>query len=88
VSDIYCQRLLSKNDTNGNPRRIVVVYGRHTGEPLGVFDEGNAGVPRAFIDATGHAMEATWLPDVQIQPTEYRRWLREETAAKPYISIK
>jgi hypothetical protein len=62
------QHLRAKNDVNGNPRRLFVVYGPG-GEVLEVIDEGYRGWPV-------HLRDIAQLPTFDITPTEYRQWLR------------
>lgn len=69
------QRLYTKNDSNGNPRRVFLVYGLQKGEMRlhGVYEEGYLGrqaVPQEIRDNA-----STYL-DVEITPREYRRLLK------------
>ncbi len=65
------QNLRAPNDTNGNPRRLWVIYNTETGEIVSVRDEGYRGRP----DRTAMA-ELVELPSVEIAASEYRAWVR------------
>lgn len=60
------QILRTKNDTNGNPRRITLVYTLPSGEAIQVLDQGDQ-IPR----------EMPVLPSISIPASEYRRLLKE-----------
>ena len=62
------QHLNAKNDTNGNPRRVFVVYARD-GEILDTIDEGYAGTP-------GWLRKLPQLPGFVIAPAQYRELLK------------
>lgn len=69
VKPKFCQHLRADNDTNGNPRRLYVVYDER-GNVLQVIDEGYRGLPKELHDIDH-------LPDVEISGKTYREWLRE-----------
>jgi hypothetical protein len=64
----YCQQLRTKNDVNGNPRRVWVIYSL-TGLVLSTHDEGYVGKPL-------EARELVELPSIEVLPTEYRRFVK------------
>ena len=76
VAPMAWQHLNAGNDTNGNPRRVFVVYAM-SGNILDVIDEGYAGTPRWLRDLPQ-------LPGFIIKPSEYKQLLK--LAAKP-ISV-
>ena len=63
------QRWKAPNDTNGNPRRVFLVFDAE-GNVLDVIDEGYAGRP-------GWLRGLIQLPDVHCFAHEYRDWLRQ-----------
>jgi len=70
------QNFRTKNDTNGNPRRVFVVHTIRDGEVIlfGVYDEGYKG----YYAVPEHVRAyATQLFDVEITPREYKRIVRE-----------
>lgn len=62
------QRFNAGNDTNGNPRRVFVVYSSG-GTVLDTIDEGYAGAPQ-------WVRQLHQLPDVRCSVSEYRDWLK------------
>lgn len=69
------QRLRAPNDTNGNPRRLIVVYDLDSaGDPAAIIDEGYAGSGPGRMFEEGFGSVRISLPDVEISATEYRRW--------------
>ena len=64
---MFYQRLLCKNDVNGNPRRLYVAYEMIKGAPevMGIYDDGYAGKPK-------HLNGAPSIMDVSISPSKYR----------------
>jgi hypothetical protein len=72
MSDIIMQHLRTTNDTNGNPRRLYVFYGRNTGDYVGIVDEGYSGRPRAQP-----GIDILELNSVDITPKQYRELKRE-----------
>ena len=78
MSDVYCQKILCKNDVNGNSRSLIVVYGRHTGEPLAILEEGSAGDRIDVLSPAGDQLDQTWLPSVRVAPSEYKAWRKRE----------
>jgi hypothetical protein len=68
------QQLRTTNDTNGNPRRVWVLYRvedeRYFPEVVAVADEGYAGDPFREVRAA--------LPSIMVTPTEYRAWRKRE----------
>ena len=71
------QHLRASNDSNGNPRRLWIVYGRD-GAPLRIEDEGYSG--REAV----RGLNCPELPSAEITPKDYRAWLRlaRERAAR------
>jgi hypothetical protein len=78
---IIVQRLMAKNDVNGNPRRIYVAYDVETGAIVDSRDEGYRGRPEIGI-----GMSRVDIPDVTCSPMEYRviRKLETGNVFKPY----
>jgi hypothetical protein len=79
------QRLIAPNDTNGNPRRLWVIYlfaenARRDAflVPRYIIEEGYSGEP----DLCG----AVRLTDVRVTPAEYNSWVREAKRSGNYIS--
>jgi hypothetical protein len=69
---MFCQRLSATNDTNGNPRRVWVVYGETEGFYSSIVtarDEGYSGRPSEFAFLVR-------LPDLEITPGEYKHILK------------
>lgn len=72
MSDVImlCQNLRSKNDVNGNPKRLWVVYQlvkpSHYSPIVEVYEEGYRGRPAELTNMVE-------LPMVDIVPSEYRR---------------
>lgn len=65
---LFKQQLRTKHDTNGNPRRVWVLYNAR-GEAIRVADEGYAGDPfRGIV--------AVQLPSITVTPREYRDWIK------------
>ena len=69
-----CQHLKAPNDTNGNPRRVFVIYDA-AGNILDAVDEGYAGRPQ-WVRALPE------LPSFSITATEYREILRDWSAVR------
>lgn len=72
------QRLVTTNDTNGNPRRLVAVYDLdNAGDMIALHDEGYSG-PRIALDdmTTAERAARIELPEWTITPGEYRSTLR------------
>lgn len=62
--DIMCyQHLKSKNDRNGNPRRLWVVY-NHRGYIMEVIDEGYSGRPY-------HLKDKVEIAEIEVPVSEY-----------------
>jgi len=70
------QHLNAGNDTNGNPRRVFVVYGTE-GQILDAIDEGYSGTPRWLRDYPQ-------LAGFVIKPSEYKLLLKEHAAEVRY----
>lgn len=73
------QHWRADNDSNGNPRRIYMVWDRD-GRLIAALDEGYSGFPRALSDKqrSGRLID---LGSVNIANSEYRstlRWAREQ----------
>ena len=74
------------NDTNGNPRRLWVVFELDTRKPGGtgllvaVYNEGYRDRPQALHDLAE-------LPSVSITPREYRDTIRHAKAAGFWESL-
>jgi hypothetical protein len=69
---MFCQRLSATNDTNGNPRRVWVVYGDAGflhGTIMTARDEAYGGQPQEFRTIPR-------LPDLEITPAEYKHILK------------
>jgi hypothetical protein len=69
---MYCQRLSATNDTNGNPRRVWVVYGDDGflhGSIMTARDENYGGQPLEFRTIPR-------LPDLDITQAEYKHILK------------
>lgn len=66
------QRLKAPHDTNGNPRRVFVIYAEN-GAILDAVDEGYAGTPNWVRDLVQ-------LPEFSVTATEYREILRDWSA--------
>ena len=78
-----CQKIGTTNDTNGNPRRLWIIYDtrktRNHRPPwiAGVVEEGYAGAP-AWLPK----ME---LPSVEVAPKEYHDWKKIAKEEGVYI---
>jgi hypothetical protein len=70
------QRFSAKNDVNGNPRRVWVIY--YPGSPPLAIDEGYEGVPSQITSL----MEYVEFPTVRVEPAEYRRLLKDYGVTK------
>jgi hypothetical protein len=73
------QRLITTNDANGNPRRLVAVYDLdHGGDMIALRDEGYHGPRIAKDDMTTDEQAAlVELPSWTIKPGVYRAALRD-----------
>lgn len=67
------QHMKAKNDANGNPRRLFMVY---EGRDFYAIDEGYSGRPKFLVD--GYIE----LVPVNITAREYRDLLAEDTRQK------
>lgn len=65
--------LCTKNDTNGNPRRVYVGLDEQ-GHVLRTEDEGYAGAPDWVRDWRRNGTR--WDVAIDVVPSEYKRWLR------------
>ncbi len=65
------QLYAAQNDTNGNPRRVYVLFQALGGmvSPVAVEDCGYVGMPKGWGK---HAQ----LPTVSVSPSDYRDWLK------------
>lgn len=64
----FFQHLGTTNDTNGNPRRVYVVYDAD-GFVCAVYNEGYRGIPKEIKGLTQ-------LPGFNITPGDYRECVR------------
>jgi len=71
---LLCQRLSAKNDVNGNPRRVYVVYW-HDGEVYHIYDEGYQGYTAVPADVRANIVG--FLMPLDISPSKYRELLRK-----------
>lgn len=71
---IYKQQLRTTHDTNGNPRRVWLLYNA-AGEVIDTADEGYAGDP---FRGSG----AIQLPSISVTPSEYKFWTRRQTPGR------
>lgn len=71
---VIVTRFRTKNDVNGNPRRVYIAYHSETGQIIDARDEGYHGQPKL-----GLGMHQVDLPDIETTPKEYRRLLKYET---------
>jgi hypothetical protein len=70
--EFIIQRAITNNDSNGNPRRVYIVYNME-GRILETFNEGYLGsraVPQDILDAS------ILLPDLVVIPKEYKRLVK------------
>lgn len=70
---MFALHLKTKNDTNGNPRRIYLVCSPHG--PVAAVDEGYSGVG-ALREAGFDPCPVVW--DIEVTPGEYRAIRRSE----------
>lgn len=74
------QVLRSKNDPNGNPQRITMVYNGRTGDVLAALDHGYQGeqIPRGAVQ----------LPGFDISRSEYHATLRQwKDETRAYLAM-
>ena len=64
------QHFRAKNDPNGNPQRLVVVYDMD-GQIRRVINEGYSGIPWALLKGIKQ------IPSVNISKSDYHAMLRE-----------
>lgn len=67
------QHIKAPNDSNGNPRRLYLVYSTETGRLVSVYDEGYGGRPAALRGVVE-------LPPIEVSASEYKAWLRAEVS--------
>lgn len=77
------QHVKTKNDSNGNPRRLFVFYSRRNMvakhlDMVKVIEEGYSGRP-------GEADKAFELPPVNVSPAEYREFVRAAKVDGVYV---
>lgn len=76
-----CQRINTTHDTNGNPRRLWVLYQieAYTVNPMprAVISEGYSGRPESCRGIPE-------LPNINVSPSEYRVWMKLGKSLKCY----
>lgn len=85
-TQVVAVKLSTKNDTNGNPRRLWIVTAIGDGENapkserVGIIIEGYEG-RSALLKSFPNAIE---MQEIEVQPTEYRRWLQVKKSDDAY----
>jgi len=73
----FYQQLVTKHDTNGNPRRLFITYA-NSGKWLSVINEGYAGIPKKLLGVVN-------LPSVNVTISEYNSWIKSAKMENCFI---
>lgn len=74
------QVIQAKNDNNGNPRRLVVVYNAENGEVVECHKQ-NSGSSPSNAEGQLHQVNVPQLLTVNVSPSEFNDFIR---ACPPY----